>query len=107
MNTGMEVLATPEVTEGTEATAAPMPQTQALFGYSVAKGTREVVMLYGFGNDTPDGVTIVAEIWARRPNGETKSQRQFYAFAGRERAQQFVNETLTALEYVGCTITPV
>lgn len=84
--------------------AASPPGAVALFTHTASRDDRPVVTLYGFGNDALDGVTVVAAVWPIYANDGSEPERQFHVFPTREKAAQFADETLTALEYVGCSI---
>jgi hypothetical protein len=85
----------------------PVDESVALFAYGAAKNARLVAELLGFHDPASSGVTVRAEIRHVQAPEEREPQRLCFAFPDREQAQQFVDETLTALEYLGCTISPI
>lgn len=78
-------------------------QTSTLFSYDVAREGRLVTRLAGVYDG--DQVRVVAEIYPVLAPETNEPQWRFYDFPNREKAYGFVDETLLALEYLGCTVT--
>ncbi len=87
--------------------AAPDHESRALFGYEATKGRRFIAGLYGFQSDEGPDVTLAAAIHSVHDPEDSEPQRQFFRLRSREQAQRFADEALTALEYLGCTITEI
>ncbi len=94
----------PKIASPRSKRSADADSSSALFTRKASKGDRTIVTLYAFGNERSDGVTVVAEVWSTYTPEGSEPQRQFHVFPTREKADQFAEETLTALEYVGCSI---
>ncbi len=72
-----------------------------LFSYEVRRGGRVVVQLRGL--DAGNGQVIVeADVFP--VSGDDPGLRRPFTFASRTHAMDFVDETLTALEYLACTV---
>ena len=69
-----------------------------LFRYEARRGGQPVAVLRG--REAGGGVVVETEVFS---DGESDLRRPF-AFATRAHAQQFVDEALTALEYLDCHI---
>jgi len=80
-------------------------EASVLFVYQAdAEGGRTVVRLFGI--DTEGGaVRVAAEIYPVHAHESNDPQWRFYDFPSRKSAQVFADETLLALEYLGCNIT--
>lgn len=79
-------------------------EASVLFAYQAdTDGGRLVVRLFGI--DTEGGaVRVAAEIYPVHAHESNDPQWRFYDFASRKSAQIFADETLIALEYLGCMI---
>ncbi len=94
----------PKVASPRSKRSSEADSSAALFTRKACKGERTVVTLYAFGNESHDGVTVVAVVWSTYTPEGREPQRQFHVFPTREKADQFAEETLTALEYIGCDV---
>jgi hypothetical protein len=74
-----------------------------LFSHEVRRDGRTVVSLYGVQNDE-GGFTVETEIYPVTVPGQVAPQLRRFSFPTREQATRFVDETLTALEYLGCAV---
>jgi len=79
-------------------------QAGALFAYEVRRSGRVVTRLVGIQADV-DRIRVAAEIYPVDVPETSPPQRRFYDFPTRRNAQNFVDEALLALEYLGCTVT--
>jgi hypothetical protein len=78
-------------------------QLTTVFAHEVGKGQRVVTRLYGFSGGG-DEVRVAAEVYPEAAK-TTEPEWFFASFANRELASQFADESLMALECLGCTIT--
>lgn len=82
----------------------PQPERAAadtgreLFRYEARREGQSVAVLHG--READGGVVVEAEVFSAGDSGF----RRPFAFTTRAHAQQFVDEALTALEYLDCTI---
>jgi len=79
-------------------------ETSVLFVYEAAVDGRLVTRLFGIDTDG-QAVRVAAEIYPVHAPETNDPQWRFYDFPGRKHAQHFAEETLLALEYLGCIIT--
>ena len=77
---------------------------RVLFAYDVSKEGRIVTRLYGFERAGHD-IRVAAEIYPVGAPQDSQPQWRFYDFRARDRAHHFADETLLALEYLGCIVT--
>lgn len=70
-----------------------------LFAYEARQQGRQVAVIHG--REANGGVVVETEVFAA---GTGDSVRRPFAFSSLAQAQQFVDEALTALEYLDCTI---
>jgi hypothetical protein len=87
----------------------PLPasdeQSNTLFTYEVAHDRRLITRLVGIDLDGEGhSVRVAAEIYPIHAPQTSDPQWRFYDFPTREKAQHFVEESLLALEYLGCTV---
>jgi len=78
-------------------------ETSVLFVYETAIDGRIVTRLFGIDTDG-EAVRIAAEIYPVHAPETNDPQWRFYDFPTRKHANHFAEETLLALEYLGCTI---
>ena len=84
--------------------APPTASASALFGFEAAKDHRRIVRLAAYPSG--EGTTLVAlEVHPVSVVAEVEVQHLEVRFDTTEEAQRFADETLTALEYLGCTVT--
>ncbi len=74
-----------------------------LFHHELRRDGKVVALLRGVPGEN-GAVTVEAEVYPVSLHG-TEPQRQPFAFASREQATRFVEATLDALQYLGCTVT--
>jgi hypothetical protein len=79
------------------------PESMPFF-YEAAVDGRLVTRLYGIDTDG-EAVRIAAEIYPVHAPETNDPQWRFYDFPTRKHARHFAEETLLALEYLGCNIT--
>ena len=79
-------------------------QERMLFAYEARRQARVVVRLVGAEADI-HRIRVAAEIYPIDVPETNEPQRRFYDFPTRQKAQAFADETLLALEYLGCTVT--
>src|SRR5438046_4864340 len=79
-------------------------ETSVLFVYEAKTDGRLVTRLVGIDTDG-QAVRIAAEIYPVHAPETNDPQWRFYDFPTRSHAKHFAEETLLALEYLGCTIT--
>jgi hypothetical protein len=74
-----------------------------LFSHEVRRDGRTVATLHGIQDDD-GGFTVETEIYPVTVPGQVEPQRRPFSFPTREQATRFVEETLMALEYLGCAV---
>jgi hypothetical protein len=79
-------------------------ETSVLFVYEAAVDGRLVTRLFGIDTDG-QAVRVAAEIYPVHAPETNDPQWRFYDFPARKNAQHFAEETLLALEYLGCIVT--
>lgn len=84
------------------ARAAAAEQSAELFTYEARKDGRPVVVLRGVQTDTD--VIVEAEVYPVNSALEQEGMTRPFTFASREHAARFVEETLTALQYLDCVV---
>lgn len=72
-----------------------------LFRHELRKDGRPVASLVGL--QTHDGVLVEAEIYPATEPRTPEPMRRPFAFASEAHAVRFADETLLALEYLGCS----
>jgi hypothetical protein len=80
------------------------PQPQELFLHRAHRDGRPVVVLRGVQGPAGAGVTVEAEVYPVDSPNPGAVLRRPYRFASAELAHRFVEEALTALEYLNCSI---
>jgi len=88
---------------GTEGvTAIEDGRERALFRYEARHQGKHVCLLSGYQSDT--GIEVVAEIHSvsALPGQEATNRR--LRFASDDQARRFVDELLTSLEYLDCSV---
>jgi hypothetical protein len=85
--------------------ASPAPaQPHELFLHRAHREGKPVVVLRGVQPPAGPGVTVEAEVYpVDAPNPGAVLKRP-YRFASADQAHRFVDEALTALEYLNCSI---
>ncbi len=78
------------------------PGARELFSHEVRRDGRVVVVLRGVDSGN-GGVTVDAEVHPLHSAGGDPQHRPF-AFPSRDRATDFVDDALDALQYLGCTL---
>ena len=78
--------------------------TSVLFVYEANTDGRLVTRLFAIDTDG-EAVRIAAEIYPVHAPETNDPQWRFYDFPTRSHAKHFAEETLLALEYLGCLIT--
>lgn len=73
-----------------------------LFVYEVRRDGRPVVVLHGV--QAGAGVTVDAEIYPTTGPPEQEPARRPFPFATRDQALRFVDDALTALQYLDCVV---
>ena len=92
----------PDVPQAKSAEAEADP-VRSLFQHEVRRDGRVVVKLHA--HQTATTVTVESEVFpVTQAAGEPGITRPF-AFSSLDHAHRFADETLLALEYLGCTIT--
>jgi hypothetical protein len=77
-------------------------QLRTVFAYEVTKEQRTVVRLYGFTGDGQE-VRVAAQVY---PSADTTDPEWYFSsFSSKELATRFADESLMALEYLGCAVT--
>jgi hypothetical protein len=79
-------------------------ESSVLFVYEAATDGRLVTRMFGIDTDG-EAVRIAAEIYPVHAPETNDPQWRFYDFPTRKHARHFAEETLLALEYLGCSIT--
>jgi hypothetical protein len=79
-------------------------EASVLFVYQAENDRRLVARLFGIDTDG-EAVRVAAEIYPVHAPETSDPQWRFYDFPSRKHAYLFAEETLVALEYLGCTIT--
>jgi hypothetical protein len=70
-----------------------------LFAFEARHQGRQIAVIQG--READGGVVVETEVFA---HGTGEGTRRPFAFTSLAQAQQFVDEALTALEYLDCTI---
>ena len=84
--------------------APPRAPAPPLFGFEAAKDHRRIVWLAAYAGG--EGTTVVAlEVHPVSVVADVDVQHLEVRFDTTEEAQRFADETLMALEYLGCTVT--
>ncbi len=76
--------------------------TGALFTHEVRREGRPVVILRGVSAD--GGITVEAEVYPITQKPGAGGLSRPFVFPNRAAAQRFVDEALTALQYLNCEI---
>ena len=84
------------------AAAAAATEPAEIFAYEARKDGRPVVVLRGFESGTD--VTVEADVYPVNGAAEQEGMRRPFPFTSREQAMRFVEETLTALQYLDCVV---
>jgi hypothetical protein len=74
-----------------------------MFAYEAVFDGRLVARLVGIASGG-EAVRVAAEVYPVHAPEAGEPQWRFYDFPARDDAQRFVDETLVALEYLGCII---
>lgn len=84
------------------ARAAAAAQNVELFTYEARRDGRPVVVLRGVQTGTD--VTVEADVYPVNGAPEQEGMRRPFTFASRDQAARFVEEALTALQYLDCIV---
>jgi hypothetical protein len=79
-------------------------KTKPVFAYEASKEERVVARLYGFIGDD-QAIRVAAEIYPFTVRESEEPRWFFHDFRTRDHARRFAEETLVALEYLGCIVT--
>ena len=79
-------------------------QTNTLFTYEAKHDGKLITRLVGVAREG-HWVRVAAEVYPVHAPETSDPQWRFYDFPTRERAHHFADETLLALEYLGCIVT--
>jgi hypothetical protein len=82
-----------------EANGAGNGAVRDLFAYEARYEGRQIATIRG--READGGIVVETEVFSL---GADEGVRRPFAFSSRAQAQQFVEEALTALEYLNCTI---
>jgi hypothetical protein len=77
--------------------------SEELFVYEARKEGRVVALLRGVAGANGT-VTVETEVYPVTGHASTEPQKRPFSFRAVDQARHFVDETLLALEYLGCTV---
>ena len=78
-------------------------KSRQLFSFEASREGEVVARLLGFENEA--GVRVSAEIYPVTVLESSEPTGFFHDFPTQNQARRFVDETLVALEYIGCIVT--
>jgi hypothetical protein len=76
---------------------------QELFAYEARREGRTVAVLRGIASDN-GSVVVATEIFPVTAPANSDPQTRKMTFSTREQARRFADETILALEYLGCVL---